>query len=68
MPFDVKGVYFGFVYASQSRSTSFTFFKMTKRVDVVNVRGKSAKKLRTTSLIFSSPLKAPIMPELYALE
>ena len=40
-PFDEK---FGFAHARLSVPVSFGFLKMAKRVDVLNVRGKSAKK------------------------
>ena len=44
----------GFAHARQSTSASFRFFKMEKRIDIANDRGKSAKK-RITSRIFSNP-------------
>ena len=47
-----KCVSFGFAIAPQSTSASFRFFKISKWVDMVNIRGKPAKK-RSTSPIFS---------------
>ena len=50
MSFRAKCSYFGFVHMHPSTSASFRGFNVAKRVDVVNVIGKSVKKSRKTCI------------------
>ena len=59
-----KCVCFGFSHAHQSTSATFRFFKTPKRVDVVNVRGKSVKEENVLHC-FQSMLTAMLVASLF---